>query len=146
MGLLEDLTYKIGQVLGESKRTKQSIKRMQNQTLEEANQFNVLLESASNGNIESMFQLARCYEHGTNVVLDINEACRWYEMAARNGHTTAQFNLGVIYMGNVSAYFYDDNLAGYWFNEAANNGDTEADEVLKKYFTYNPRKNKWIKK
>lgn len=39
--------------------------------------------------------------------------------------------------------FYDPNLAGYWFNVAANNGDRAAYEMLTKHYRYSNFSQKW---
>lgn len=39
--------------------------------------------------------------------------------------------------------FYDPNLAGYWFNVAANNGYRAAYEMLTKHYRYSNFSQKW---
>jgi hypothetical protein len=50
------------------------------------------------------------------------EAAVWYRKAADQGHSLAQFNLGVMY-ANGQGFDRDDAEAAVWFEKAARGGD-----------------------
>ena len=65
------------------------------------------------------------YGEGLGVPQDYAEAVRWYRMAAEQGHTGAQSNLGVMYAKGEGVP-QDDVLAHMWFNLAAAAGEQNA--------------------
>lgn len=105
--------------------------------------LNELVQQAQNGNTHAMFELGGHYFNGTYVGYDPNKACFWWTEAANRGNINAQYNLGLLYHGEISTYYYDENLAGYWFNIAAQNGDQESYNFLRKYYKYNNLIQKW---
>lgn len=104
-----------------------------------------LRQCAQNGDPNAMFELGVCYYQGKYTAYDPYQACNWWTEAANRGHVSAQYNLGLLYHGDASHKIYDENLAGYWFNMAANNGDQEAYEMLR-YYKYSNFRNKWIRR
>ena len=103
------------------------------------------VNAANAGNVQAMYALGSEYWNGKNVRYDPDEAVKWWKMAAEKGHVTSMYNLGVIYEGKATSQFYDQNLAGYWFHEAAVRGNPDAQQALSKY-RYNKYKNKWSRK
>lgn len=65
------------------------------------------------------------YEKGQGVTLNLNEATKWYRLAADQGHPTAQFNLGAMY-DNGRGVPRDDVLAHMWFSLSVAQGNHEA--------------------
>ncbi|CAM1656372.1 Sel1-like repeat [Bartonella choladocola] len=53
------------------------------------------------------------YLHGISVQKDLNEAAKWFKLAAEEGDTTAQFNLGLMYM-NGNGVKKDEKEAMKW--------------------------------
>lgn len=101
-----------------------------------------LKQRAHNGDVESMFNLALCYIRGQYVGYDPEKACFWWTEAANRGYVSAQYNLGLLYEGEVSALYCDSNLAGHWFNIASHNGDPDAYERLQAY-RYSSSSGEW---
>jgi len=65
---------------------------------------NAMLKAATEGNIDMQYYCGSSYENGDNgFPINRQEAFKWYQKAATNGHTTAQCNLGVFYIeqGNI---------------------------------------------
>ena len=145
MGLFNNLAYTAGRIAGEAKRKRESEQRVSQQDPQTREYVKNLQTSEQNGNLESMYNLGCYHSTGTYVVLDFDKACYWWTQAAERGDISAQYNLGILYDGNLSPYIRDDNLAGYWFNCAANNGLYEAREALRGY-QYSRFYDRWIKR
>lgn len=47
------------------------------------------LKAEYHGDAEAQFQLGECYETGDTVVKDLQQAARWYRMAAGQGYEPA---------------------------------------------------------
>ena len=60
-----------------------------------------------------MLELGGYYFNGKYVGYNPQQACFWWTEAAKRGNTSAQFNLGLLYHGEISTYYYNENLAGY---------------------------------
>ncbi len=139
MGLLGG----IARLLGESLR----IKRGESQTANMDAQTRAMIEQtiadAQAGNLNSMYELASWYYKGEYVGYDPQKACEWWTAAAERGHVDSQYNLGLLYLGDTSSYYYDPSLAGYWLDKAASNGDQEAYDLLCSKFRYSNFSNKW---
>lgn len=133
----------IAKFAGESMRMRKTEKQEQNLSPEIQQKVDIVIQDAKNGNIEAMEVLGGMYFKGENVRYDPDEACYWWTEAANNGNVNCQYNLGLLYHGELSTMFYDPNLAGYWFNVAANNGDQEAYEMLTKHYRYSNFSQKW---
>ena len=80
--------------------------------------FNVLKEQAEQGDMESQFQLGRCYAFGTGTEKNDQQAASWFRKAAEQGHAKAQYNLGVAYMTALGVD-HDDAEARKWFLKSA---------------------------
>ena len=52
-------------------------------------------------------------------------------------------NLGVLYEGDG---FWDYPKAGYWFEQAARNGNKDAEKHLRNNYVYNQKHQKWLKR
>ena len=59
---------------------------------------NTLIEIAEQGNSDMQIRLAEHYLEGNGVPQDIEEAMKWFKMAADQGAASAQYNLGQYYM------------------------------------------------
>lgn len=62
--------------------------------------------------------------HGTKA--NIHIAVYWWKKAAENGHTDAQYNLGIIYTSGHGTIEPDIHKALKWWRLAAINGDAVA--------------------
>ncbi len=85
-----------------------------------------LVKMAEEKDPDACFILGRCYETGSAVDADIQEAMRYYTRAAGRGNLDAMFNLGCIYirMGRGGRA-----IAGDYFREAAERGHSSAREA-----------------
>ncbi len=61
------------------------------------------------------------YDVGKGVAQDDAEAVRWYKLAAAQGYSSAQYNLGAIY-ANRKGVLQDDAEAVRWYKLAAAQG------------------------
>ncbi len=81
------------------------------------------------------------YEKGQGVILDYEEAFKWYQKAAVNGYAKAQSNLGFLYMhGHGVLKSYENAYA--WWEVATANGNIEARknlEIVQKRIPKNKR-------
>jgi TPR repeat protein len=88
-----------------------------------------LIQSARSGDRDAAFKL---YEYYDMVKLDRDASLIWLTTAAKNGHTVAQYNLGMTYDGELFPDLKDIDRAKYWFQRAAAGGDAEASRKLQK--------------
>ena len=51
---------------------------------------------AENGNSYAQADLGDMYYHGVGVDQDYEKALKWFELAAKQSHSRAQYNLGVL--------------------------------------------------
>ncbi|OHT15633.1 hypothetical protein TRFO_14001 [Tritrichomonas foetus] len=64
----------------------------------ERDDFSKMIEQAENGDIKSMKYLARSYEKGIAVPVDMEKSLYWYEKAAEQGDRVAQYEAGTLYL------------------------------------------------
>lgn len=144
MGLLGDLLEDAGGVIGEAGRRVRTAKREQaNMTPELQQAVERIVQQAEGGDIDAMGRLADAYIEGTQLRYDPDEACRWWTAAAKSGHVTSMYNLGLLYHGDISKHYFSPELAGYWLYEASIRGDRDAKEILERYYKYSNFSQKW---
>ncbi len=86
-------------------------------------------KAAEKGDVKGMFSL------GTFILLDKSggmnkaEAVRWLKLAAEKGYSSAYHNLGYCYYNGVGVP-KDIEMAKYWYQKAAEEGDEEAKKIL----------------
>ena len=139
MGLLTQFA----KLAGESMRISHTAKKARRIDPQTKQKLDNLVAKAKSGNVDAMFRLAFFYYDGQYVGYDPERACYWWTEAAKRGHIGSQYNLGLLYMGNISCFLYDEDKAGYWLSIAANNGDRQAIALLNNKFKYT-RRGKWI--
>jgi TPR repeat protein len=74
------------------------------------------LEAAENWNHEGRINYAQCCQHGIGVEKDMEQAIRWYRLAAVGGNPEAQFLLGCIYLEPDN---FDPQKAAGWLKLAS---------------------------
>lgn len=84
-----------------------------------------LRKAAEQGDSSAQFWLATCYENGYGVSKNIDEAGRWFWMAANQDDIYAQTNLGRLYYQHKE---YSE--AVFWFRKAAESGNASAQNWL----------------
>ena len=142
MGIFSDLAG----FAGESLRSKKADEINANLDRETSEWLAAITQAAEGGNTEAMFQLGDAYYQGKRLGYDPDKACFWWTEAARRHHINAQFNLGLLYHGDLSNFYYDPDKAGTWFYAAAKSGDQEAKEMLNRYYKYSHFRDKWVRK
>ena len=136
---LEKLVIKIQKLIaveGENYEVKQPQKRMMSQALKEilerlqatdyADGMNELLNLAQTTDVEAQYQLGRIYH---KVEKDYAAATKWYEMAANNGHTIAQYEMGEFYYKGIGIEV-NYKEAFYWYEMSAKCGNSRSKKRL----------------
>lgn len=105
-------------------------------------------KAADSGDVQAQSVMGSRYFEGIGVEIDYESASLYWEMAARNGDRTAQYNLGCLYDGRLSdgpspLEFFDPEKAGYWLEKAARSGDKQALEILNRSYKFDSRRNRW---
>ncbi|WP_133126756.1 tetratricopeptide repeat protein [Legionella nagasakiensis] len=81
------------------------------------------------GNSNAQFILGQMYEHGIEVKQDVQEAIRYYQLAAAQKDLRAEYNLGLLYLeGKKIEPNYQQGLS--WLRDAAFKGNAPAQYVL----------------
>lgn len=89
--------------------------------------MNELLEAANNGYVYPQFELAVRYLKGTGVPRNDQEALRWFQKAAEQGHSVAQNVLGHYYKNGLGTMACEDKgMALKWWNKSAQQGNVDS--------------------
>lgn len=102
-----------------------------------------IFSKAESGDVQSMFEIGSMYYDGEYLPYDPLKAVEWFEKAARGGEVVAMYNLGLMYIGNVTETVYDDEKAVYWLLEAIKNGYSDAEKELNQNFKMSKFTGKW---
>lgn len=87
--------------------------------------FKALMKRASHGHAITQYMLGQCYEEGSGVVADRENAAKWYRKAADQGNARGQFKIGLRYhLGNGPGQ--DFHEAASWYQMAADKSHPEA--------------------
>lgn len=80
-----------------------------------------LTKTATQGHVESAYELGLAYEKGRGVGQNLRKAEQWYRKAAEKGHVEAQNNLGGLYQDGIGVgQNYAESLQ--WYRLAADQG------------------------
>ena len=90
-------------------------------------------KSAAQFNLDGIYALALCYEHGRGVEEDCAKAFKLYERAAQKGHAPSMHNLGCLYM-NGSGTHKSEKLGLDWIHKAAELKEPNALQSLGRYY------------
>ena len=88
-----------------------------------------LFADAEAGVASAQFDLARAYENGQGITVDIRESIRWLKSAAKNGHTEALFHLGLAFKRGI-AVDQDSSTAVECFLKGAEKGNIQCQCAL----------------
>ncbi|BBO79656.1 hypothetical protein DSCO28_02220 [Desulfosarcina ovata subsp. sediminis] len=105
--------------------------------------FNRVLLSAENGDLESQYLLGELYQYGEGVKRiksihydgkpvqeNFKEAAKWYLKAANQGHIYAPFHLGCLYEAGKGVQ--QSNIEAIkWYQKAANHGHKPSQDRMK---------------
>ncbi len=89
---------------------------------------------ADSGDANSQFGLGQMYGNGFGVMMDDDQAIKYYGLAVEQGHGQAQCNLGVMYQ-NGWGVTQSDEEAARLFTLAAEQGVTEAQIAVGRMFS-----------
>ena len=91
--------------------------------------FEERLEDANNGDEDAMLQVALDYLNGDDIEVDPKQSLEWFKKLAELDNATGQFNLGLFY---AKGFVVDRDLdkAVYWMQKAADNGDSDAKNIV----------------
>merc|ERR1712224_1117490 len=89
---------------------------------------------AIEGNVESMVELALCYELGAGIEQSDELALDWYTKAANLGHATAKFAVGEIFE-EARGVPQSDTEACIWYFEAAQSGCQDSKLALRRLYS-----------
>lgn len=56
-----------------------------------------ILEKAKQGKADDLFAMGLMYMPGGDASVNYKEALKWFDLAAKQGHAGAEFNLGLLY-------------------------------------------------
>jgi TPR repeat protein len=86
--------------------------------------------AAERGQTVAQFLLGNFYKEGFKSVIkkNINEAIRWYRIAAKHEYADAQYELASILYADVDIKKKEEAIM--WFTESAKNGNDEAAKML----------------
>ena len=98
MGLLNHLA----KFAGETVRIKSNASKEKNLDPQTKQWIEGLIQRAQNGDINAMFELGGYYFKGEYVGYNPEQACFWWTEAANRGNVNAQYNLGLLYHGEIS--------------------------------------------
>ena len=76
---------------------------------------------AEQGDAQSQYELALCYDLGMNVDKDLAQAFEWYQKSADQNHAKAQYNLGIFY-ALAKSVDKDIEQSKFWIRKANENG------------------------
>ena len=79
-------------------------------------------KAADQGDLDGLYCLALCYEHGRGTTVAKTKAAATYEKAAKLGHAPSQWNLAVCYL-NGSGYERNEVKGYMWAYQAADQGN-----------------------
>ncbi|KAG0052883.1 hypothetical protein BGZ89_003060 [Linnemannia elongata] len=90
---------------------------------------------ANHGDIQAQVALGDLYKAGREVHQDYQAAMNWYVKAAEQGHTRAQYNLGLLCRQGLVGIPQDHSKAFEWFLKAALQGYAEAQAEVSQAYT-----------
>jgi len=84
---------------------------------------------ADKGNAEAQFQIAKMFQSGMKPDRKFKNALIWYNLAANNNHSVAQFNLGLMHaIGQGTKK--DPRQAETWIGKAYKNAKTPRETMI----------------
>jgi TPR repeat protein len=86
----------------------------------------MLRSVADRGFPMAQYRLAKLYERGEGVPVDLSVARQWTEFAAENGNRRAMHDLGV-YLARGEGGPRDETVAAHWFRQAAELGVADSE-------------------
>ncbi len=103
------------------------------QPLDYPKEFQRLFDRAILGDIAAQFNVAQMYQQGIGVEKSIDQAIKFYSMAAAQNDLAAEYQLGVIYFQGLDVK-PDYRLAMEWWTDAAFKGNEYAQYALARIY------------
>lgn len=86
-------------------------------------------KAAEQGCAPAQISLGHCYEKGTGVTRNYEEAFFWYKKGAEQGYDRAEYNVGYCYENGIGTN-QDYEEAVFWYKRAAEKGNVRAQANL----------------
>jgi hypothetical protein len=100
--------------------------------------FEILKKEAEGGNPDAQCAVADlCADDSRVEFFSVADAVYWYEKAAEQGHTKAQWLLGACYSQGLGVV-QDSDKAEYWLLKSAQSGDIEGQYSLGGFYFMKP--------
>lgn len=96
---------------------------------QEIDDEDIKTEEIETNDAAALYNLGVSYLQGKDVTKDDNEATKYFQQAAENGHPGAQFALGNCYLQG-RGIAVDKDSAAFWFQKAADQGHPGAQYAL----------------
>lgn len=90
--------------------------------------------SAAQGERDALYQMGSLYDKALGVERNLEQAVKWFKLAADQRDSQAQLNLGILHDPRAEGYAKDAQIAAQWFVLAANNGNKRAKLILEKQY------------
>ena len=87
-------------------------------------------KSAQRDYAQGQYNLANCYYNGNGIDRSYEKAANYYKLSARKDYAPAQFRLGHCYY-HGEGIEQSDSRAADWFEQACDNGEKKACDMLK---------------
>jgi len=101
--------------------------------------FDALKQKALEGNPVIQCQVADiCADYSRSDFYDVAEAAHWYEKAAAQGNTRAQWLLGLFYFQGLGGLRQDNEKAEEWLLKSAHSGDVDGQYALGGFYSMKP--------
>jgi TPR repeat protein len=86
----------------------------------------IVRDNAARGDAASQLRLGKLLQYGDQLLRDEQEALKWIQAAAENGHPPAQFHLSCLYAYGWCSLKANSTLRELWLRRAAEGGYPEA--------------------
>lgn len=93
-----------------------------NQTINYKKGFEWMLRAANLNHVDAQCEVGKFYFNGTYVSKNLEEAYKWFNLAADNNNGNAQYMMALRYCSNIDEMTAQDaSDAKYWLNKAIDN-------------------------
>lgn len=97
-----------------------------------------IIERAQEGDAKSQLTLGITYKEGITGIVDRDKAFYWFNLAAEQNNSDAQFYLGVLYHNGDNETPPDYAKAINWYEKAANQGQLQAQVNCANIYQFGP--------
>ncbi|GAL45461.1 MULTISPECIES: tetratricopeptide repeat protein [Citrobacter] len=97
-----------------------------------------IIEKAQSGDTKSQLMLGIAYKEGINGIINRDKAFYWFNLAAEQNNSDAQFYLGTLYHNGDNETPPDYGKAISWYEKAANQGQLQAQVNCANIYQFGP--------